>query len=114
MPTQSAINLYNVGYLQKRSQAKQWIVTDKDLESMYAQSGEDISLWCDHRVDPKTSPGTKRSSGTKSTDEAPPAKRGRKSTNYAEREDSIEEIATELKKNTEISIPILSTNLGLA
>jgi len=40
-----------VGYLQKRSQAEQWIVTEQDLEIKYAQSGEKNSLWCDHLVE---------------------------------------------------------------
>jgi len=38
VPPQSALESLNVGYLQNRSQAKQWIVTEHDLESMYAQS----------------------------------------------------------------------------
>ena len=99
VPPQSALESFNVGYLQKRSQAKQWIVTEQDLESMYAQSGGEISLWCDHRVeDPIVSTGTKRSSANRSTNEEPPAKRIQKSTNYAEREDNIEKMATELKQ----------------
>ena len=70
-----------MGYLQKRSQAEQWIVTEQDLEIMYAQSGEKNSLWCDHRVeDPTVSTGTKRSSPNRSTNEAPPAKQVQKST----------------------------------
>ena len=95
VPAQSAIDSFNVGYLQKRSQAKQWIVTSQDLDCMYAHLGKEISLWCDHRVEAPT--GMKRQSGTGSTNEAPPAKRDHKSTKYTEREDKIEEMATELK-----------------
>lgn len=99
VPARSEIDSFNVGYLQKPSQAKQWIVSGQDLESMYAHSGEEISLWCDHRVeDPPISTGSKRSSDTRSTrtDDAPP-KKNHRSTNYAEREDKIEEMATELE-----------------
>jgi len=42
VPPQSALESFNVGYLQKRSQTKQWIVNKQDFESMYAQSGGGI------------------------------------------------------------------------
>lgn len=90
----SEIDKFNVGYLQRKTQAKQWIVCNQDVESMYAQSSEDISLWCDQRLDESAisnSASKKRSSGAEKT---PPAKR----TNYAEREDAIEEITTELNE----------------
>ena len=43
---------FNVGYFDGRQQAKLWLVTNKDLESMYSKyrTGE-ITLWCDGRSD---------------------------------------------------------------
>ena len=82
-----------MGYLQKKSQAKQWIITSQDLECMYAHLGEEISLWCDHRIEAPT--GTIRQPSVGSTSEASPAKRDHKSTRYTEGE--LDGMATELK-----------------
>ena len=52
VPDESAIDSFNVGYLLKPSQSKQWITCSQDLQAMYNQSseGETISLWCDQRL----------------------------------------------------------------
>ena len=95
MPTLSAIDTFNIGYIIKRSQAKQWITTNQDLDSMYAQSSEDISLWCDQRIDESMISASAKKKRSSDPDKTPPAKRNMK-TNYAEREDAIEEMTTEL------------------
>lgn len=48
VPAETDMNTFNAGYLKKPSQAKHWLITERDLEIMYGQSGEEISLWCDH------------------------------------------------------------------
>ena len=121
VPPESAIDTFDIGYLEKPSQTKQWIVSAKDLELMYAQSsGEDISLWCDKRLeteDTNLSGQRKRSS----TAAVPAAKRqsptaatpGKKQSNYAQREDEIECLASELEESIVINIHFPSTNFGL-
>ena len=106
VPPESAIDTFEIGYLVKPSQTKQWIVSAKDLELMYAQSsGEDISLWCDKRLEAEDTNlvmQRKRSS----TADIPSAKRqsptaaapGKKQSNYAQREDEIESLASELEE----------------
>ena len=100
VPPLSAIDSFHVGYLQKPSQAKQWIVSSDDLDCMYAKlSSNEVSLWCDMRVaqsvdkTARSSGKTKRSASTQ--DGAPPSKRP---TNYALREDEIEELASEIRE----------------
>ena len=39
-----------MGYLQKPSQAEQWIVSGDDLDCMYAKPSGNVSLWCDMRI----------------------------------------------------------------
>ena len=41
---------FNIGYFDGRQQAKLWLVTNEDLDSMYSKycTGE-IALWCDGR-----------------------------------------------------------------
>ena len=79
VPPLSAIDFFHVGYLQRPSQAKQWIVSSDDLDCMYAKlSGNEASLWCDMRV-AETVEKTARSSGktkqSASTDaDGPPSK----------------------------------------
>ena len=103
MPPLSAIDSFHVGYLQKPSQAKQWIVSSDDLDCMYAKlSGNEVSLWCDMRIaesvdkTARSSGKTKRSASTET--DAPPSKRSTKSTNYALCEDEIEELALEIRE----------------
>ena len=51
MPLLLAIDSFHVGYLQRPSQAKQWIVSSDDLDCIYAKlSGNEVSLWYDMRV----------------------------------------------------------------
>ena len=70
---------------------------------MYAKlSGNEVSLWCDIRVT-ETVDKTARSSGktkrSASTDtDGPPSKQSTKSTNYALREDKIEELASQIRE----------------
>ena len=103
VPPLSAIDSFHVGYLQKPSQAKQWIVSGDDLDCMYAKlSGNDVSLWCDMRIADSTNK-TARSSGkskrsTSTEDDAPPSKRSTNSSNYTLRENEIEELASEIRE----------------
>ena len=108
-PSLLAIDSFHVGYLQKPSQAKQWIVSSDDLHCMYAKlSGNKVSLWCDMRIaesDDKTAQSsgkTKRSVSAEA--DAPPSKRSTKSTNYALREDEIEELASEIREKHDDSL----------
>lgn len=100
VPDESAIDSFNVGYLLKPSQSKQWITCSQDLQAMYNQSseGETISLWCDQRLPVvEESCGTKRSTDNDSV--KPPVKRSKATTsNFTQREDEIEEISTELEE----------------
>ena len=105
VPAETDMNTFNVGYLKKPSQAKHWLITERDLEIMYGQSGEEISLWCDHRLEEDAVPPTSTSQGNKrpgpsasTGSEVPTAKRVKNSTNYSKREDEIEELSTELRK----------------
>ena len=102
VPPLSAVESFNVGYLQKPSQAKYWIVSSDDIECMYAQlSGDEVSLWCDKRT-VENGDKTARSSGktkrSTSNTEGPPTKRSTKSSNYALREDDIKELASEIRQ----------------
>ena len=70
---------FHVGYLQRPSQAKHWIVSSDDLDCMYAKlSDNEVSLWCDMRVTETvdktawSSGKTKRSAGTDA--DGPPSK----------------------------------------
>ena len=99
MPPLSAVESFNVGYLQKPSQATHWIVSNDDIECMYAQlSSDEVSLWCDKRTvengdkTAHSSGKTKRSTIT----ERPPTKWSTTSSNYALHEDEIEELASEI------------------
>jgi hydrogenase maturation factor HypF (carbamoyltransferase family) len=81
-PPLSAIDSFNVGCLQKPSQAKHWIISSDDLECMYAQLCDDeVSLWCYKRV-VESGDKTARSSGktkrSASSSEGPPTKRSAK------------------------------------
>ena len=103
VPPLSIIDSFHVGYLQRPSQAKQWIVSSDDLDCMYAKlSGNEVSLWCDMRVAETvdktawSSGKTKRSASTDA--DGPPSKRSTKSTNYALREDEIEELASQIRE----------------
>ena len=94
VPALSSIDTFNVGYLQRKSQTKHWIVSDKDIDSMYAQYTEDISLWCDQRVEEVVTSSNAAKQKRAGAENAPPPKR----TNYTDREEAIEEIATELNE----------------
>ena len=92
-----------MGYLQIPSQAKQWIVSGDDLDCMYAKlSSNDVSLWCDMRIaestDKTARSGGKTKQSTSTEDDAPPSNRSTNSSNYALREDEIEELASEIRE----------------
>ena len=86
-----------------RDPLKPTVDSSDDLDCMYAKlSGNEVSLWCDMRV-AETVDRTARSSGktkrSASTDtDGPPSKQSTKSTNYALREDEIEELASQIRE----------------
>ena len=89
VPAHSEISTFNVGYLKKPAQSKQWLITERDLETMYAQSGEEISIWCDHRCEDSSTlstsaiQGSKRTGTSAHTATETPATKRQKSTNYS-------------------------------
>ena len=58
VPAHLEISTFSVAYLKKPAQSRQWLITERDLETMYAQSGEEISIWCDHRCKDSSTPST--------------------------------------------------------
>ena len=95
VPAETDVNTFNVGCLKKPSQAKHWLITERDLEIMYGQSGEEISLWCDHRLEEDdlhlpVKAIRDRDHLLSTGSEVPTAKRVKNSTNYSKREDEIE------------------------
>ena len=38
---------FNSGYFHGRPQTKSWILSEHDLQAMYATASKEIALWCD-------------------------------------------------------------------
>ena len=83
---------FNVGYFDGRQQAKLWLVTREDLESMYSKyrTGE-ITLWCDGRQSDRDRNGEEVRSKRKRDSEANVSKR-------QEKEEEVESVYKDLKE----------------
>ena len=81
---------FNVGYFDGRQQAKLWLVTDEDLDSMYSKyrTGE-ITLWCDGRQSDRS--GEEVRSKRKRDSEASASRR-------QEKEEEVDTVFKDLKE----------------
>ena len=81
-----------LGYLEKKTNAKRWIEDRDDLEALYQafSSGDEITLWCDARHAPEEQKKRKKRK-TEETDETPIKKR-------ASKEDQVEKLILQLRE----------------
>ena len=70
----SSTSNFQVGFIEGRS-TQQWMVAREDLNTMYASANDDeITLWCDKKVDPLEATQGRKRKNTDTEDGAPASK----------------------------------------
>ena len=82
---------FNVGYFEGPSHSKVWLVSNDDLDAMYARYPRgDITLWCDSRSE-------REDEGTGVSGRSAKRRKEETSTRRQDKEDEVDEVYQELK-----------------